>query len=89
MAPLGEASKVCELCRMGLFAEDELEPELANIRKFAAYNGFPKWVVNRVVRRTLYTGQQNQPQDEPQREPTANQEEDEQPQESPVFISLP
>ena len=68
---------------------NKLKPELANIRKFAAYNGFPKWVVNRVVRRTLYIGQQNQPQDEPQREPTANQEEDEQPQESPVFISLP
>ena len=67
----------------------KLKPELANIRKFAAYNGFPRWVVNRVVRRTLHTGQRNQPQVEHHQEPPANQVENEQPQESPVFISLP
>ena len=66
----------------------KLKPELANIRKFAAYNGFPRWVVNKVVRKTLHTGQRNQPQDEPQQEPTANQEEDSS-HESLVFLSLP
>ena len=65
----------------------KLKPELANIRKFAAYNGFPRWVVNKVVRKTLYTGQRNQPQDEPQQEPPANQEEDD-PQEKNVIFKV-
>lgn len=66
----------------------KLKPELANIRKFAAYNGFPRWVVNRVVRNTLYNGQRNQPQNESQQEPPANRKEDE-PEESLIFLSLP
>ena len=32
----------------------KLKPELANICKFAAYNGFPRWVVNRSSKDTSH-----------------------------------
>ena len=37
-----------------LCSPSKLSTELANIRKFASYNGFPKWIVKKVMRQSLH-----------------------------------
>ena len=36
-----------------LCASSKLSEELANIRRFASYNGFPKWIVKRIMQQSL------------------------------------
>ena len=43
-----------------LCCPSKLPNELNNIKKFAAFNGFPKWIVKNVIRQSLGTKRNNE-----------------------------
>ena len=56
---VNRASKLCH--------PSKLKQEIGNIKRFASYNGFPKWVVRGVVRRALQPIRPNQ-EEKPEQE---------------------
>ena len=63
---VNRAKRLCDPSKLG--------QEIGKIKKFAAYNGFPKWIVRNVVKRSL--------------QPNQRQEEDETDQET-IFLTFP
>ena len=53
---VNRAKRLCE--------PSKLSQEIAKIRKFAAYNGFPKWAVRNIVKRSLQPTQYPKEEDE-------------------------
>ena len=64
---VNRAAKLCH--------PSKLKQEIGNIKRFASYNGFPKWVVRSVVRRAL--------------QPIRRTQEEEPEQENVIFFSFP
>ena len=53
----------------------KLSQEIAKIKKFAAYNGFPKWIVRKLIKRAL--------------QPTQRPEEEEDPDQEVIYLTFP
>ena len=53
----------------------KLAQEIAKIKKFAAYNGFPKWIVQSVVKRSL--------------QPTQRTNHDEDTDQETIYLTIP
>ena len=43
-----------------LFSYNKLSEEIKNIRRFASYNGFPRWTVNKIIKEALSNQQKRQ-----------------------------
>ena len=55
-----------------LCSPSKLSKELATIRKFASYNGFPKWIARKVIKEGLQPRRVNNDQDETEELDTLN-----------------
>ena len=64
---VNRAKRLCE--------PSKLSQEIAKIKKFAAYNGFPKWIVRNLIKRAL--------------QPTQRPEEEEDPDQEVIYLTFP